>query len=57
MAEIKGGVGEVRATVHIKRHKTGEVETHELVGKVTQEERQALQDAGLLNEQPRKQEE
>lgn len=50
--EIKGGMGEVRATVHIKRAKTGIVETHEMVGTVNEEQRKALQDAGLLKEQP-----
>ena len=40
MAELKGGGGEVRMTIHIKRKATGKVETHELVGRVMPEPEQ-----------------
>lgn len=34
MAEITGQAGEIRFAIEIKRAATGEVETHELIGKV-----------------------
>lgn len=42
MAELSGGGGELRFTVHIKRAATGETETHEMVGKVTAEQAEEL---------------
>jgi hypothetical protein len=38
MSELKGIVGELRATVHVTRKATGKVETYEVVGGVTQEQ-------------------
>jgi hypothetical protein len=35
MSNLQGQPGEVRMTIQIKRKETGETETHELVGKVT----------------------
>jgi hypothetical protein len=37
MSEIKGQMGELRATIHITRAATGKVETYELVGHVEPE--------------------
>ena len=42
MAELSGGGGELRFTVQVKRAATGEVETHELVGKVSDEQAEQL---------------
>jgi len=42
MTEIKGQMGELRATVHITRKATGEVETFELVGGTTPEQHVAI---------------
>lgn len=39
---IGGNGGELRMTVQIKRAATGETETHELVGKVTEEQAEQL---------------
>lgn len=39
---IGGNGGELRMVVHIKRAATGETETHELVGKVTEEQAEQL---------------
>lgn len=38
MSDIKGNGGEFRATVHVKRAATGEVETYDLVGRTTPEQ-------------------
>lgn len=38
MAELGGQPGELRFTIEVKRAATGETETFELVGKVTDEE-------------------
>lgn len=42
MNELGGGGGELRFTVQVKRAATGETETHELVGKITDEQAQEL---------------
>lgn len=42
MPDIKGGLGEFRMTIHVKRAATGEVETHELIGKVIEDGTDAL---------------
>lgn len=34
MPELSGGLGEIRFTIEVKRAATGEIETHELIGKV-----------------------
>jgi hypothetical protein len=39
---IGGNGGELRMVVQIKRAATGETETHELVGKVTEEQAEQL---------------
>ena len=39
---IGGNGGELRMTIEIKRAATGEVETHELVGKITSEQAEQL---------------
>lgn len=38
MSELKGPGGELRATVHVTRKKTGKVETYYLVGHASPEE-------------------
>lgn len=42
MGKLNGAVGELRATVHVKRAATGKVETYELVGSVNAEQEAAL---------------
>ena len=42
MAELSGQMGELTFTVQVKRAVTGDVEEHVLIGKITQEEAQAL---------------
>lgn len=37
MNNIKGGLGEFRMTIHVKRADTGKTETHELIGKVIED--------------------
>lgn len=37
---LAGEAGELRFTIEIKRAETGEVETHELIGKIIAEEEQ-----------------
>lgn len=43
-ALLSGGLGEFQFTVHIKRAATGEIETHELIGKVIDDGTDALDD-------------
>jgi hypothetical protein len=38
MSALNGQPGEVRLTVEVKRKETGEVETHELIGRLIPEE-------------------
>lgn len=38
MSEIQGQGAVVRATIHVTRKETGEVETYEVVGRVTEPE-------------------
>lgn len=38
MIELNGQPGELRFTVEVKRAETGEIETYELVGKITPDE-------------------
>lgn len=42
MNELGGGGGELRFTVQVKRASTGEMETHELVGRITAEQAEEL---------------
>lgn len=42
MAELNGQVGELHFTVQVTRAATGETETHELVGRITQEQAEQL---------------
>lgn len=35
---LEGQTGELRFTIEIKRAETGEVEVHELIGKIVEEE-------------------
>lgn len=51
MIALNGQVGELGFTLQIKRAETGKVETYQMVGRVTQEELQALQEAGLVESQ------
>lgn len=37
MPELQGQIGELRFTIEIKRAATGEVETHELIGRILPE--------------------
>jgi hypothetical protein len=41
-SNLSGGGGELRFVVQIKRAATGETETHELVGKITDEQAKEL---------------
>lgn len=42
MSNLQGGGGEMRVTLQIKRAQTGEVETVELTGKLTEEQLKQL---------------
>ena len=42
MNELGGGGGELRFTVQVKRAATGEMETHELVGRINAEQAEEL---------------
>jgi hypothetical protein len=53
MIALNGQVGELGFTVQITRADTGKVETYQMVGRVTEEEVKALQEAGLVEPQPK----
>lgn len=38
MPDLKGGLGELRFTIEVKRKDTGKVETYDMIGKVVSEE-------------------
>ena len=38
MPDLKGGLGELRFTIEVKRKDTGKVETYDMIGKVMPEE-------------------
>ena len=40
MSDLKGQIGELRATITIKRKATGKVDTYELVGRTVSEQAQ-----------------
>lgn len=46
-ADLTGAAGEIRFTIEIKRAATGEIETHELIGKVMTDGESPNQEAGL----------
>lgn len=39
---LKGAVGELRATIHVKRAATGKVETYTLIGRTTPEQHEQI---------------
>lgn len=45
MADLSGQAGEIKMTVHITRKETGRVEEYQLVGKVTGEQLEELNNA------------
>lgn len=47
MNQLRGAVGELRATVHVTRKATGKVETYELVGGLNLEQLEAVKQAGI----------
>lgn len=51
MSDLQGQVGELRMTIEIKRKETGEVEKHELVGFVDEEQLKQLQAEGLVKKE------
>lgn len=46
MSELNGSVGKLHFTIEIKRKSTGNVETYDLVGTITEEQIKELQDGG-----------
>jgi hypothetical protein len=42
MSDLKTQIGELRATIHVTRKDTGNVDTYEIVGKTTPEQHEQI---------------
>lgn len=51
MNNLTGQAGELRMSIEIKRKETGEVEKHELIGFVDEEQLKQLQAEGLVKKE------